>query len=144
MKIKMSSNVLIIVFLWIIVAIINLGMIGMILIFGITEFFLAVLVSMSSITFVGAVFNSINYFMVYKDFLTLTKGSIIVNVGLVRKKKILNLADIRNIKYNKNRNRIIFYMTDGIKESISLLCITKGDKIMIYEFLTSNSINVIT
>jgi hypothetical protein len=114
----------------------------MILILGITKYFLTVFIVIWTITFVGAVFNSINYFMVYKDFLTLAEDSIIVNDGLVRKKKKLNLADIRNIKYNKNR--IIFYMTDGIKESISLLWITNGDKIMIYEFLTSNSINVIT
>lgn len=138
MKIKMSSTVLVIAFLWIVIAILN---IGVILILHANKSFLVVIAPLLVISILLAIFNSINLFKVYKDFITITDANIIINNGLIRKKKALNLSDIKNVKYN--RNNMIFYMNDGRKKIISLTYISKGDEITLYKFLSSNSIKII-
>ncbi|MBZ9686785.1 hypothetical protein G9F72_010655 [Clostridium estertheticum] len=139
MKIKMSSNILIVAFIWIIVAVMC---IVQIMILSKNPSFLIIVAPIIILTFAGAIVNSINFYMLYKDFLTLKKDSIIENCGLIFKKKALNLSDIKNVKYNKNS--MIFYMMNGRKKRISLLFISKSDEIVFYNFLTTNSINIVT
>ncbi|MBW9157297.1 hypothetical protein [Clostridium tagluense] len=139
MKIKMSSTILIVAFIWIIVAVMC---IVQIMILSKNPSFLIIVAPIIILTFAGAIVNSINFYMLYKDFLTLKKDSIIENCGLVFKKKVLNLSDIKNVKYNKNS--MIFYMMNGRKKRISLLFISKSDEIVFYNFLTTNSINIVT
>ncbi|MBU3129546.1 hypothetical protein [Clostridium tagluense] len=139
MKIKMSSTILIVALIWIIVAVMC---IVQIMILSKNPSFLIIVAPIIILTFAGAIVNSINFYMLYKDFLTLKKDSIIENCGLVFKKKVLNLSDIKNVKYNKNS--MIFYMMNGRKKRISLLFISKSDEIVFYNFLTTNSINIVT
>ncbi|MCB2298474.1 hypothetical protein [Clostridium tagluense] len=139
MKIKMSSTILIVAFIWIIVAVMC---IVQIMILSKNPSFLIIVAPIIILTFAGAIVNSINFYMLYKDFLTLKKDNIIENCGLVFKKKVLNLSDIKNVKYNKNS--MIFYMMNGRKKRISLLFISKSDEIVLYNFLTTNSINIVT
>jgi len=100
-----------------------------------------VLAPMLIIIFLLAVFNIINLFMVYKDFLTLTENSIVINYGLISKKKVLNISEIKNVKYHKSI--MAFNMINGTRKSISLTFISKGDEIAIYEYLMSKSISII-
>ena len=139
MKIKMSSNILIVAFIWIIVAVMC---IVQIMILSKNPSFLIIVAPIIILTFAGAIVNSINFYMLYKDFLTLKKDSIIENCGLIFKKKVLNLSDIKNVKYYKNS--MVFYMMNGRKKRISLLFISKSDEIVFYNFLTTNSINIVT
>lgn len=104
--------------------------------------FLIIVAPLIILTFIGAIVNSITWYMLYKDFLTLTDNSIIQNCGIIFKKKILNLSDIKTVKYNKNN--MIFRMNNGNKKRISLSFINKGDEILLYNFLITNSINIVT
>ncbi|MBU3146267.1 hypothetical protein [Clostridium sp. CF012] len=79
--------------------------------------FLIIVAPIIILTFAGAIVNSINFYMLYKDFLTLKNDSIIENCGLIFKKKVLYLSDIKNAKYNKNS--MVFYMMNGRKKRIS-------------------------
>lgn len=139
MKIKMSSNILIVSFISIILAIMC---IIQIMILSKNLSFLIIVAPLIILTFIGAIVNSITWYMLYKDFLTLTDNSIIQNCGIIFKKKILNLSDIKTVKYNKNN--MIFLMNNGNKKRISLSFISKGDEIILYNFLTTNSINIVT
>lgn len=139
MKIKMSSNILIVSFISIILAIMC---IIQIMILSKNLSFLIIVAPLIILTFIGAIVNSITWYMLYKDFLTLTDNSIIQNCGIIFKKKILNLSDIKTVKYNKNN--MIFRMNNGNKKRISLSFINKGDEILLYNFLITNSINIVT
>lgn len=139
MKIKMSSNSLIVSFISIILAIMCIIQIVM---FSKNLSFLIIVAPLIILTFIGAIVNSITWYMLYKDFLTLTDSSIIQNCGIIFKKKTLNLSDIKTVKYNKNN--MIFRMNNGNKNRISLSSISKGDEILLYNFLTTNSINIVT
>jgi presenilin-like A22 family membrane protease len=137
MKIKLSANVLWLAFLWIIVAILNILTV-VILCNQIS--FLVVIAPMIIIVFVLSIFNSLNIFSVYKDFINLTDDSISINYGLILKKKVLYVSDIKGVMYGKNN--MIFYMNSGKTRRISLLFISKGDEIALYKFLTEHNINV--
>jgi hypothetical protein len=137
MEIKLSSNVLILALLWIIVAILN---IAMIVILRTHISFFAVIGPMIIIVIVLSVFNSINIFNVYKNFLTLTEDAIFVNFGLILKKKALNLSEINYVIYSKNNMN--FYMNSGKKRRISLYFMSKGDEMTLYKFLIEHNINV--
>ena len=139
MKIKMSSNILIVSFISIILAIMCIIQIMML---SKSPSFLIIVAPLIILTFIGSIVNSITWYMLYKDFLTLTDNSIIQNCGIIFKKKILNLSDIKTVKYNKNN--MIFLMNNGNKKHISLSFISKGDEIILYNFLTTNSINIVT
>lgn len=139
MKIKMTSNALIIAFLSVIVIILN---IVLILILRSNESFLATISPVIIVIFILSIFNIINLVNVYKDFLTLTDDSIVVNYGLLYKKRIFKLSDIKNVKYNKNN--MVFHITNGKIKKISLTFVSKGDEIALYKFLISKSISVVT
>jgi hypothetical protein len=134
----MTSNVLVIAFLWIVVVMLN---IASIIILWANRSFLAVIAPMLAITIFLSIFNAINLLKVYKDFLALTDESIVINSGLIGKKKTLKLSDIKSVKYGKNK--MIFYMTNGAKKSISLAFISKRDEIAIYNYLLSKSVNIV-
>lgn len=138
MKIRMTSNVLAIAFLWIAVVMFN---IASIIILWANRSFIAVLAPMLAITIFLSIFNVINLLSVYKDFLALTDESIVINSGLIGKKKTLKLSDIKSVKYNKNR--MVFYMTNGAKKSISLAFISKRDEIAIYNYLLSRLVIIV-
>lgn len=135
MKIKMSSSILIVSFICIIVAI--MCIVQFMILFDSLLIVLPIII----LAFAGAIVNSINFYTLYKDFLTLRHDSILENRGLIFKKIVLNLSDIKNVKYN--RNSMIFYMTNGNKRHISLLYISKSDELVLYNFLTINSISIV-
>ncbi|MEG0775323.1 hypothetical protein [Clostridium sp.] len=138
MKIKMLPTAFIVALLWIVQVILN---IFAIIILRENKSFLIVLSPMIIILIVLSVFNIVNFLNIYNDFVTISQNSIIVNYGLVYKKKELLLTDICKVKYS--RSNITFYMSNGTKRNLSLTFISKGDEMEIYKFLTSNSINIV-
>ncbi len=137
MKIRVTLYIRIMVFMWIGIIALNIGTIK---ILSANKQFLAFLVPGFIVIFVSAIFNCVYLYSIYKDFITLTVDSIIVNYGF--KKKILNLCNISSVQYNKNN--MIFYMTDETKKRISISFISKGDELALYKFLETNSIRIIT
>jgi len=137
MKIKVTSYVIIMAFMWIGIVALNIGTIK---ILSNNKQFLAFLPPMFIVIFVSAIFNCVYLYSIYKDFITLTVDSIIVNYGF--KKKILNLCNISSVQYNKNN--MIFNMTDETKKRISISFISKGDELALYKFLETNSIRITT
>jgi hypothetical protein len=137
MKIKATSYVLIMAFMWIGVVALNIGAIK---ILSSNRQFLIFMAPMFIVIFVSAIFNCVYLYSIYKDFITLTTDSIIVNYGF--KKKVLNLCSINSVQYNKNN--MIFYTTDGAKKRISISFISKGDELALYKFLEANLIRITT
>lgn len=137
MKIKAHLFVLI-------MAVVSIGIlgvnIGIIKILSNNKQFLTHLTPFFIIIIAGVIFNFVYLIRIYKDFITLTGNSIIINYGF--KKKVLSLSNIRSVHYNKNN--MLFYMTDGTKSRISMSFINKGDEIALYKFLETNSIRITT
>jgi hypothetical protein len=138
MKIKLSANVLWFAFLWIIVAIMNILIISILCKY---ISFLVVVAPMILIVFILSIVSCLNIFSVYKDFIRLTDSSISVNYGLILKEKVLNISDIKSVKYSKNNMN--FYMNSGKTRRISLSFINKSDEIKLYKFLEEHNVDVI-
>jgi hypothetical protein len=139
MKIKMLPSAFIVALLWVVPVILS---IFTIIILRENKSFLVVLSPMMIIIIVLSVFNIVNLLSVHNDFVVISQNSITVNYGLTYNKKELLLNDIGKVKYSKNN--MIFYMNNGSKRNLSLTFISKGDEMVIYKFLTSNSINIVT
>lgn len=90
------------------------------------------------IIFAGVIFNCVYLVRIYKDFITLTDSSIIINHGF--RKKVINLCNIESVHYNKNS--MICYMADGSKNRIETAFIKKSDEMALYKFLEKNSIRI--
>lgn len=138
MKISASSNAMIISFVWIFVAIINLAL--LIMASSIPSFFIVIALPIL-LSFILAIINSIKFYSINKDFLTVTDDRIIVNYGLKINKKMIIFSEVKSVEYNKNN--MIFCMNDGKKRRIWLGFVNKGDEIALYSFLKEHSIHFI-
>jgi hypothetical protein len=67
--------------------------------------------------FAVVVFNCVYLFRVYKDYISLTDNSIIINYGF--KKKVVSLSNIGSVNYSKNS--IICNMIDGSQNRIDII-----------------------
>jgi hypothetical protein len=90
------------------------------------------------LSFILSIINSIKFYSIYKDFLTITDDRIVVNYGLKTNKKMISFSEVKSVKYNKNN--MIFCMNDGKKRRIWLGFVNKGDEIALYSFLKEHSI----
>ncbi|MDF2547145.1 MAG: hypothetical protein K0R93_2043 [Anaerosolibacter sp.] len=135
MKINASANAIIISFVWILAAIINLAL--LIMVSSIPSFFIVIALPIL-LSFILSIINSIKFYSIYKDFLTITDDRIVVNYGLKTNKKMISFSEVKSVKYNKNN--MIFCMNDGKKRRIWLGFVNKGDEIALYSFLKEHSI----
>lgn len=131
MEIKRMKSLLVIVWLWILVALINLITIS--LMFPSIFMFLPITVEFF------AILDAVIYYRLYKEPIIIQDNKISFYGGWLLGRKEYVLSEVTSVKYTKNV--MVFYIA-GAKRALDLGFICKEDEIYIYQYLKDNNISI--